>query len=320
MKNKKRKVVVTMGDPAGVGPEVIAKALTQRAVARAADFIVVGDEDVFARYAPDPATWPDFIHVAETSLKKVHPGRPSAASAYAALAYLQEAVTLVASGRADAMVTAPLSKEAICEHEPGFVGHTEFLADAFGVDQVGMLFVADALKVIIVTRHLPLKEVPGALTTEAVLNAIVLAHEALKLYHFDRDRGSIPATQQPRIAVCGLNPHAGENGLLGEEEQTVIVPAIKQARRKKIRVDGPFPADTLFVPGHLTGSDLVVAMYHDQGLIPIKAMHFNRLVNMTIGLPFVRTSPAHGTAFDIAGQGVANPGSMAAAMRLAATA
>jgi 4-hydroxythreonine-4-phosphate dehydrogenase len=190
-----------------------------------------------------------------------------------------------------------------------FPGHTEYLARAFDAKRVGMMFVSNRLKTIIVTRHIPLRRVHLNVTTKNVFDTICLAEKALK-QHF--------RIRRPKLAVCGLNPHAGEKGEIGDEEITQIIPAIRKAKQKNIIVTGPLPADTLFAPERSNKYDAIIAMYHDQGLIPIKTLYFSELVNLTVGLPFIRTSPAHGTAFDIAGKNKADPSSMAAAIKLAA--
>jgi 4-hydroxythreonine-4-phosphate dehydrogenase len=205
-------------------------------------------------------------------------------------------------------VTAPVSKEAVIPFHPGFKGHTTFLAEAFGSKNVEMLFIADDLRVVLVTRHVPIKDLP-ALVTSAKVASVVTTTAA-----FVRDRFRI---KKPRVAVCGLNPHAGEGGHMGREEITQITPALNKLRKAGWDIVGPLPADTLFEPRIRAGYDLIAAMYHDQALTALKAQYFDRLVNLTVGLPFIRTSPAHGTAFGIAGKGVADPGSMLAALKLA---
>ncbi|MCA9400985.1 MAG: 4-hydroxythreonine-4-phosphate dehydrogenase PdxA, partial [Candidatus Omnitrophica bacterium] len=207
-----------------------------------------------------------------------------------------------------AIVTAPVCKEQIVRFIPDFHGHTEYFADAFGATRYEMMFVAKKMKTIIVTRHIPLKDVPKALTIEKIHHSIMETHHALH---------TLFRVKKPKIAICGLNPHAGEGGTIGKEDLQFIVPAIDRARKTQIEVLGPFPADTLYVPQHAQKFDCIIAMYHDQGLTPIKALYFDELVNLTIGLPFIRTSPAHGTAFNIAGTGEAKPSSMKAAIKLA---
>lgn len=301
---------ITLGDPAGIGAEVTANALARPGLRRLARFLIIGDDVLFRRYFS--ARYPQCVFLDQRCLGPggFKPGRPSKATAMASVGYLEKAVELLRLRKIDGLVTAPVSKEAIGRVDPAFVGHTEFLARAFRVpdDEVGMMFVSQSLRVILATRHIPLKEVSAAARPAVVYQAIRLTHDALKKYfHLSR----------PMIAVCGLNPHAGEGGMMGKEEIQNIIPAIKKARQNHIRVQGPFAADTLFSPDLVHRYDAVVAMYHDQGLIPVKTLCFRRLVNLTVGLPFVRTSPAHGTAFDIAGKGRADASSMAEAIRLA---
>ncbi len=277
---------ITLGDPAGVGPEVIAKSLAKPSIQKLGHFKIIGN--------PSP---------------KIKPGRPDQHSAQASLAYLQKAVELLKSRKINALVTAPVCKEAITALGKPFHGHTEFLAHAFHVKNFEMMFVSKALRTIIVTRHIPIQRVSRSITLTKVYNTILLANKSLK-EHFKIKR--------PRIAVWGLNPHAGEGGSMGQEEITKIIPSIHKAQREGIHVQGPFPADTLFSPDTTRGYDVIISMYHDQGLIPVKTLYFNQLVNLTIGLPFIRTSPAHGTAFDIAGKNKADPSSMSEAIKLAA--
>lgn len=297
---------ITLGDPCGIGPEITRSALEDDSIRQLADFLLIGP----ARMAADMAIW---SNVRGFSVGEVEgsftPGRWDRASGKAALSALRASVDLIKSGSVTALVTAPLSKEAVHVHDGRFQGHTEFLADAFDVKNVGMMFVGERLKTIIVTRHMALKDVIGAVTQESVLSTILLSDEALK---------RLFGLARPSIAVCGLNPHAGENGLMGREEIETIVPALERARAAGVEVHGPFPADTIFAQDAGKSYDVIVAMYHDQGLIPVKTISMKKLVNLTIGLPFIRTSPAHGTAFDIAGKKMADATSMKEAIRLAA--
>lgn len=304
-KSNSRVIGITLGDPGGIGPEVVAKALSRPTVRRLARFVVIGDEGA-CTVPHSPAVSRHLVDGLGAGGARI--GKTSVVNGRAALQYLETAVELLKARRIDALVTAPVSKEAIMLSRSTFIGHTEFLAEAFDNEEVGMMFVNGPLRTIICTRHIPLKDVPKTVTTEAVLTAIRLADRALKT-HF--------GIRRPRIAVCGLNPHAGESGRMGTEEKQVIAPALSRARRGGITATGPFAADTLFIPSRLSDYDCVVAMYHDQGLIPVKTLAFDSVVNLTIGLPFVRTSPAHGTAFDIAGKDLADPASMIAAIRVA---
>ncbi len=280
-----------MGDPAGIGPEVIIKALKRPDVSHAGRFILIGDAKLLSKCSGQ--------HITKVNVPWKDPGQGS-------LHFLDKAIDLIKAGVVDALVTAPLSKERVHCYAKDFVGHTEYLAKSFGVKHFDMMFIADKMRLTIATRHMPLKEVPAAITKRLVLNSIVLMDETLK----NKFR-----IKSPKIAVLGLNPHAGENGLLGKEEGRYILPAIQAAQAQGIKVLGPFSADTFFIQER--GFDGIIAMYHDQGLAPIKGMYFKDLVNFTAGLPFVRTSPVHGTAFDIAGKNKADASSMAAAIKLA---
>ncbi len=311
-RSKNKVIALTLGDPCGVGPEVTAAALS----AVCADprythveFIVIGNAGALARYWPRKIPLPSVVHLSDTSRPPHRPGRPTPDSGLDSLLYLEYAVKLLKAGTVDGLVTGPVSKEAVIAFHPGFKGHTTFLADAFAARHVEMLFVAEALRVVLVTRHVPLKDVAALVTTAKVLSVMDTTAA------FVRDRLGV---RKPKIAVCGLNPHAGEGGHMGREEIDRIIPALTRARKAGWNVAGPLPADTLFEPGIRRGYDLIVAMYHDQALTALKAQYFNTLVNVTVGLPFIRTSPAHGTAFGIAGKGVADPGSMRAAITLAA--
>lgn len=301
-------VGITLGDPAGIGPEVVAKSLAKPSIRRLAHFKVIGDYGIFRSHASRCYRNCDFIDLVSSPSRKIKIGRPNPQAARASLVYLQKAVELLKTGEINALVTAPVSKEAITALGKHFHGHTEFLAQAFHIKNFEMMFVSQSLRTIVVTRHIPLQRVSQTITTAKISNTIQLANKSLK-EHFKIKR--------PRIAVCGLNPHAGEGGSMGREEITKIIPSIHRARKNGIHVEGPFPADTLFSPPICSGYDLIIAMYHDQGLIPVKALYFSKLVNLTIGLPFIRTSPAHGTAFNIAGKNKADPSSMSEAIQLA---
>jgi 4-hydroxythreonine-4-phosphate dehydrogenase len=314
-----------MGDPTGIGPEVTLAALHRPAVRRAVSPILVGDPGVYraaadrlgmgielAAWAP-PAPLPQRAlpvrAVARLGAAQYRPGRPSAAGGRAAFAAIVEAVRLVCSGTAQALVTAPVCKANLAAAGRRVTGHTELLAELSGGQPVRMMMVGERLRVVLVTTHLALAQVPRALTADGLLQTLVIAARALREQF---------GFAHPRLGVAGLNPHAGEQGTFGQEEIRLIGPAIRKARRRGIDARGPLAADSLF-PLALRGQfDALVCMYHDQGLAPFKLLHFADGVNVTIGLPFIRTSPDHGTAHDIAGRGVADPSSMAAALLLAA--
>lgn len=299
---------ITIGDPAGIGPEVTAKALSKAASGARARFLVITDESAYKKYFSGLRKGIDYCIIPSNKRNGYSSGKPTAQSAGLALKFLEQAVALLKDKSIQALVTAPLSKEYLDAVHRGFLGHTEYLADAFGVKKFDMMFVADQLKTAIVTRHVAIKDVPKLITRQKVFDTIALVDRSLRMQF---------KIKYPRIAVCGLNPHAGEGGKFGREEIESIIPAIKQAARKGINASGPWSGDTMFVPKRRQGFDAIVCMYHDQGLIAPKALYFDSVVNLTIGLPFVRTSPAHGTAFDIAGKNKADASSMISAIELA---
>lgn len=318
-------LAISMGDPGGIGPEVVLKALATRAVRAAIDPILVGDRAVWEetarrlgkRMAFSETPRRGHFTVAVTStLAPRHrkPGPPrhkadAAARGEAAYRAILEAARLVQTRLAAGMVTAPISKAHLCAAGHDFPGHTELLAKLAGGVPVRMMMAGPRLRVVLVTTHVAIAELPQRLTQGEILETICSTGHAL------RRQFGIPS---PKIAVAGLNPHAGENGLFGKEEARVIAPAIRAARRRHLDVSGPLAADGLFAHAANGDYDAVVCMYHDQGLGPFKLLHFADGVNFTVGLPFVRTSPDHGTAFDIAGTGQADPRSMIAALQLAA--
>lgn len=309
LKSKTKVIGITLGDPGGIGPEVAAKALAASDIRRLGSFVLIGDPDVYYRYTSKNYANVRFCAVPPLRNYTFKIGTTNRAHGQASLDYLAKAMTLLKNNEIDSLVTAPICKESVVQVAPNFQGHTEFLAQQAGVQHVGMMFVAAQMRTIIVTRHIPLRKVPRQLTGKAIEATIRLTHTALKKNF---------KIKNPLIGVCGLNPHAGENGILGNEEIKIINPVLTRLREGGIRTQGCLPADTIFHHENANRFDAIVAMYHDQGLIPIKTLYFHKLVNLTIGLPFVRTSPAHGTAFDIAGKGKANPSSMKEAIRLAA--
>ena len=270
------RIGITLGDPAGIGPEVVAKALKSGRLDRRFDYEIIGDPRT--RRRADAADW-----VAEGAKRCL-------------------------AGELAALVTAPITKELLHQAGYPFVGHTELLAHISRTKRFAMMLAGGPLRVALVTIHEPLRRVPKLVTTRKIVEVIELSDEICRRFGIRR----------PRIAVAGLNPHAGEGGLLGSEEQRIIAPAVKRAKRRGIAVSGPHSADTLFYRAAHGEFDAVVAMYHDQGLAPLKLIAFDNGVNLTLGLPFVRTSPDHGTAPDIAGKGIARPGGMIAAINVAA--
>ena len=311
---KRPRIVVSMGDPAGIGAEITLKALSAPETAALADWLVVGDEGTWNAAAKTCGIAPEslpfqFINAGMLDATvPVQPGALKPEYGSAAVAYVRMATELCLSGKADAMVTAPLHKEAVALSGMHFSGHTEYIAELCGANDPCMLLANESMAVAHVSTHVSLANA-CRLSTARVLRTIELGARAV-----EDMRG-----HTPRIAVCGLNPHAGEHGLFGCEDLDVIQPAINQARAKGTECSGPHSADTVFLQAFRAGKyDLVVAMYHDQGHIPMKLMAFEDTVNITLGIPIIRTSVDHGTAFDIAGRNQANPRNMKSAMRLAA--
>ena len=301
------RVAISMGDPRGIGPEVVAAALADPRVVAALQPIVFGHRAPLEQAARSRKLAAPAFEVVEPASPAALPADDRACGA-AALAYVDAGMRAVAGGRADALCTAPLSKHRVSLGHPGFLGHTEHLA-AFTGARVAMMMAGPRLRVVLASNHLALADVPRKLTSEGIGFVIQLCDREL------RARFGIPA---PRIAVCGLNPHAGDGGLFGDEEARLVAPAIAQARAAGVDARGPLPADGLFPKAAAGSCDAVVALYHDQGLIPAKLLDFRETVNVTLGLPWPRTSPDHGTADEIAGQGLADPEPMISALLLSA--
>lgn len=302
-----------MGDPSGVGPEILVKALNDARVKKAASVMAVGDLGVLRAAAKKlrlkAPSEGQVISVTSLDLKKLKIGTPSKLSGEASVAFIEEALYMTAIGDADALVTCPISKEAVKKAGFKFPGHTEFIAHLTCTEDFVMMLGGQDLKVVLVTIHEPLKKVPGLITIESVFRTIAVTDRAFK-----QDFG----LKKPRIAVCGLNPHAGEAGMFGDEDKLVVGPAVKKARKAGIDAVGPLPSDTVFYRAvRKKEFDCVVAMYHDQGLGPLKLLHFDDGVNATLGLPVIRTSVDHGTAFDIAWKGKASHESLVAAIEMA---
>ncbi|SHE55176.1 4-hydroxythreonine-4-phosphate dehydrogenase [Modicisalibacter ilicicola DSM 19980] len=322
-------LAVTTGEPAGIGPELVLM-LAAAPAPLPGRVVAVGDPDLLAERAGRldldvelrvldddqevPAPCPGVLPVWPVALRvPAEPGRLDPGNADYVLEVLDRAIAACREGRAQAMVTAPLHKGVIIEGgHPRFTGHTEYLRDACGIEEVVMMLATRAtgreLRVALATTHLPLREVPSAITIDGLCRVLRILDHDLKR-HF--------GVRQPRIAVCGLNPHAGEGGHLGREEIDVLVPALTRLREEGLLLDGPLPADTLFTPRHLEGADAVLAMYHDQGLPVLKYAGFGRAANITLGLPIIRTSVDHGTALDLAGSGRADTGSLRVALEMA---
>lgn len=306
-------IAITMGDPAGIGPEVALKAFSSKRVKRAARPVILGDLALLTRLSEKlglkfpPAS--NVINLSTLDLKKLGPGRPTIESSKAMVSYIEEAVYMAVNGYADAMVTGPINKESAKLAGFKFPGHTEFIAHLTGAKDFSMMLGGDIIKVVLVTIHEPIKKVPGLITLKNVLETIKITDSSFKKFF---------GLKKPRIAVCGLNPHAGEGGLFGNEEIKIIAPAVNEARSIGINAIGPLPPDTVFFRMKEGEFDCAVCMYHDQGLIPLKLMHFENAVNVTLGLPIIRTSVDHGTAYGMAWKGRASAESMIAAIEMAA--
>jgi 4-hydroxythreonine-4-phosphate dehydrogenase len=303
-----------MGDPAGVGAEVTLKALRDDEVRRAANWIVLGDRPAIAAAEKSTGVAMNSLNVDFRDAKllpdteAVRFGELRADYGQAAAAYVHDATLMCLNGEADAMVTAPLNKEAVTLSGMTFSGHTEYIAELCKAPDSRMLLAGRKLSVVHVSTHVSLRRA-CELNTDRIIRTIELGNEAMKLLGHAR----------PRIAVCGLNPHAGEHGLFGLEDAEFIQPAVEQCRRNGIDCEGPVAADTIFFRAARGSHDLIVAMYHDQGHIPMKLLDFEATVNVSLGIPIIRTSVDHGTAFDIAGKDIAGEGNMIAAMKMAVT-
>jgi 4-hydroxythreonine-4-phosphate dehydrogenase len=302
------RLALTLGDPAGVGPEIVLRALATSECPDA-EWVVYGPRasltDRVARFGLPSFEGP----VVDVPGGPFDLGRVSAEGGRAAAAAVLAAARDALAGRVDAVVTAPLHKESLRAAGHPWPGHTEMLAEAATVSDVAMMFVGGGLRVALLTIHRSLRSVPDAITGAEVERVVRLVHRELPRF----------GAARRRIAVCGVNPHAGEGGLFGREDVDVMAPAVARLATEGLEVAGPLPADTVFVRAARGDFDAVVAAYHDQGLVPVKLVAFGRAVNVTLGLPFVRTSVDHGTAFDIAASGTADPGSLLAAMSLAAS-
>lgn len=316
-----------MGDPAGIGPEVIAKALSGAHLRNVCRPIVIGSLPVLERTIKALKLELRVFHIdghettiprrgtvavldpLEIPLGRFKPGAAAAETGAASVAFIKKAVELAQIGCIEGMVTAPINKEAINMAGCQYPGHTELLADLTQANESGMMIVGGPLRIMFVTTHVAIRDLSLLLTQAKIEKAIRLAHLALT---------TLFGINRPRIGVAALNPHAGEHGLFGDEEARVILPAARAAQQKGILASDPLPADTLFGKAAKGSFDGIVALYHDQGLIPLKLVAFGMCVNLTVGLPIIRTSVDHGTAFDIVGKGVADPGSLIEAVKLAA--
>ncbi|MCM3902413.1 MAG: 4-hydroxythreonine-4-phosphate dehydrogenase PdxA [Pyrinomonadaceae bacterium] len=320
------RIGITMGDPAGIGPEVVLKAVAEEEILRVCAPVIIGDAQLLAHTARtlDLQSGYDIIrqgeplpeHFAEPIIFHldniggfIEPGIESGAAGKAAAGYIEAAVELCAAGSVDAIATAPINKRALFLGGYSFPGHTEFLAHLTGSEDSAMAFVAANLRIVLLSTHVPLAEAIRLVERDRIVRTINLANRELRRWGIER----------PRLAVAALNPHGAEGGLFGMEEASEIVPAIEACHGvDDVNVRGPFPADTVFLRASRGEFDAVIACYHDQAMIPVKCLSFGEAVNVTLGLPFIRTSVDHGTAFDIAGKGLAEHSSMLAAIKLAA--
>ena len=320
------RIGITMGDPAGIGPEIVLKAVAEEEVLRVCLPVIIGDAQLLAHTArtldlqcgydivryderlPDELSEPVIFHLDNVS-GHIEPGIESGTAGKAAAGYIEAAVRLCAAGSVDAITTAPINKRALFLGGYSFPGHTEFLAQLTSTEEYAMAFVAANLRIVLISTHVPLAEAIRLVERDRIVRVTELAHRELRRWGIER----------PRIAVAALNPHGAEGGLFGVEEASEIVPAVEACQgRDGMDVRGPFSADTVFLRASRGEFDAVIACYHDQAMIPVKCLSFGEAVNVTLGLPFIRTSVDHGTAFDIAGKGLAEHSSMLAAITLAA--
>jgi len=320
---KKKILAVTMGDPGGIGAEIIVRAVASPSVRKCCIPVIIGDAGVMQEAvallrlstaiktvdSPEEIkSIQNTIHVIDMkSIPGIKKRMPTSEGGAACARFIRKAVELAAEKKVDGVVTAPISKEAMKMAGLPWPGHTEMLAELTGTKDYAMMLAGGPLRVILVTIHTAISQVPALITKQRVLKTIRLAEKACRMLNI----------KKPRIAVAGLNPHAGEAGMFGDEEINAIIPAIRAAVKEGIPVSGPWPPDTVFHKAYAGELDMVVCMYHDQGLIPLKMIAFDTGVNVTVGLPFVRPSPDHGTAYDIAWKGVANPSSMIEAIKVA---
>ncbi|MEW6388326.1 MAG: 4-hydroxythreonine-4-phosphate dehydrogenase PdxA [Thermodesulfobacteriota bacterium] len=320
-------LALTMGDPVGVGPEIMVLALADASIYQYCRPLIIGDLPALERarqqLAPGHRLLPvdhpgaglyqpgtmDLLPLSRLNPEDLCCGQPTAAGGAAMVSYILKAIDLALAGEVAGMVTGPISKTAMNLSGYHYPGHTELLADRTGTPEVAMMLAGDAFRVVLATIHIPLAEVPRQLTMEGLIRLFRLTCGALR-----RDFG----LENPSLGVAALNPHASEGGLFGSEEEEIIIPAVLQAHGEGLPITGPYPADTLFWRHYQGEFAAIVAMYHDQGLIPLKLLHFMDAVNVTLGLPIIRTSVDHGTAYNLAGTGAAHPGSLKAAIKMAA--
>ena len=318
----KPEIYITMGDINGIGPEVTLRAILELYPFQNAIYTIIGSTKALEFYSEitgfnleieqgEPGNDPTKVYFLPMDLdesRSIRPGVVSPEAGKACIQFIRRALSLVENNDKAALVTAPISKQAIWAAGSDFPGHTELLANRFKINRYAMMLISNELKVGLITSHNPIREVSNLLSQDLITN------RCMAIFCDLRDRFNI---EEPRIALAALNPHGGENGLFGAEEDEIIKPAIEELKHLDVLVEGPFPSDTLFIPDKLKQYHVIIAMYHDQGMIPLKMQGFGKAVNYTAGLPIIRTSPDHGTAFDIAGKNIANPSSMIEAIKLA---
>jgi 4-hydroxythreonine-4-phosphate dehydrogenase len=309
MQQSRPKVAITLGDPAGVGPELVARVCQDPDVLAAVEPIVVGRAMLLSAGALACGMDAPQIEIVKCGEgAEIKPGQPSEAGGRQAGAFIEKALEMCLAGQVQAMVTGPISKAALQSAGYPDTGHTTLLARLTNTPQPVMMMAGSRLKVVLATVHKAIREVPDLLTTESIVRVGMISDESMRRFF---------GLEQPRLAVAALNPHAGEGGMFGDEEERIIAPAVSALQAKGVQASGPHPPDTVFWRAMRGEFDLVLCMYHDQGLIPFKLRHFDDGVNVTLGLPIIRTSPDHGTAYDIAGKGLAKPDSLKAAVILA---
>ncbi len=306
----KPKIAITLGDPAGIGPEIVFKAVNSLTVQRVCSPVVIGDKKVIEQYFNiDKYTCSKKAEFVFSSCygKKFSLGKPSKISGLIACDAIKKAVKMCTAKSVNAMVTAPVSKESFKYAGLKFSGHTEFLADLTKTKKYCMMMVCNDINSVMVTRHLPISKISKNLKTQDIVTTTQLSADFIKTR----------IKRSPKIIMASLNPHAGDNGILGNEEKTIIIPAVKKLKNKKYDICGLYPVDVAWAKYLKDKYDLIVAMYHDQVMLSLKILNSQKIVNVTVGLPFVRTSPGHGTAFDIAGKNIADPSSMIEAIKFA---
>jgi len=319
-------IAITMGDPAGIGPEILLKALSREEIYRVSKPLVLGDVDLLKSVSkqigslsfhviatPNEVTGRpgvvEVIPVSTLNKDSCMPGEPTRDGGKAMVDYILKAVELTTGSQVSAMVTCPINKGLMHLTGYTFAGHTELLAHLTHSADYVMMLAGERLRVALATTHCALRDVAQRLTKDMIVKTVMITSQALEEYF---------AISRPRVAVAALNPHAGESGLFGREDTEIVQPAVEEAQKQGLIIEGPLPADTVFYHAYKGQFDAVVALYHDQGLIPLKLLHFTDAVNITLGLPIVRTSVDHGTAYDIAGKGIADPSSLVAAIKMAA--